>query len=245
MNVTAVDGALSVVTASLTNGSRLEAEFSGGSPPELATLTPQLSLAAGATFAWNVQALALANGAAVPGQSVQWASAAGIQAPAAAVLTNASGVAAQTLTVGPLAEGQLATIKACVNGTSSCAAFTAIGARPEYAMLRAVSGTSQTIAASGTPSQIVLRVFDLDGNEMTGATVSLYQALYSWTPPCEPHTVCAPGVLLASQTASQISAIDGSVSFTPLSLPGVATDLVGIAATGNTSAVGASIQQGP
>ncbi|MGP8253001.1 MAG: IPT/TIG domain-containing protein [Terracidiphilus sp.] len=245
INVTAVDGSLSIVTASLTNGSSLEAQFAGGTPPALASLTPELSLAAGTTLTWTVEALALTNGVPAPGQSVQWTSASEIVAPPASVLTNSSGIATQTLTVGPLSEGQLATINACVNGASSCAVFNVIGARPEYAMVVAVSGTSQTVSESGTPSQIVLRVLDMDGNPMANGTVSFYQALYAWTPPCEPHTVCAQGVLLATQTATATSAIDGSVSFTPASMPGVATDLVGIAATGNTSTVGVAIEQGP
>jgi hypothetical protein len=245
MNVIAVDGTLSIVTASLTNGSSLEAQFSGGTPPVLASLTPELSLAAGTTLTWTVQALALANGVPASGQSVRWTSVSGIVAPAAAVLSNSAGIATQTLTVGPLAEGQLATINACVNGTSNCAVFSVIGARPEYATLVGVSGTSQTIAASGTPGEVVLRVLDMDGNPMANGTVSFYEALYAWTPPCEPHAICAQGVLLASQSATGTTAIDGSVSFTPLSMPGVATDLVGIAATGNTSTVGVEIQQGP
>jgi hypothetical protein len=245
MNVTAVDGSLSVVTASLTNGSSLEAEFSGGTPPTLASLTPQLSLAAGTTLTWTVEALALANGAPAPGQAVAWTSVSGIQAPTAAVVTNGNGIATQTLTVGPLAEGQSVTISACVNGTSICAAFNVIGARPEYATLVAVSGTSQTLAASATPSQIVLRVFDMDGNPMAGGTVALYQALYAFTPPCEPHAICAPGVLLSSQSATATSAIDGSVSFAPASIPGVASSLVGIAATGNAASVGVAIEQRP
>lgn len=241
MNVIAVDSSLSIVTASLTNGSNLEAQFCGGTPPALASLTPRLSLAAGTILTWTVQALALSNGVPQAGQQVQWTNTGGIQAPAAAVPTSSAGVATQTLTVGPLAAGQLATISACVNGTSSCVAFSAIGARSEYATLAAVSGTSQTVALSGTPSQVVLRVFDMDGNPMANGTVAFYQALYAWTPPCEPHVVCAPGVLLATQTATATSAIDGSVVFTPMSLPGVATNLVGEAATGNAAVVGVGL----
>jgi hypothetical protein len=245
MNVTAADGTVSIVTASLTNGSNVEVEFYGGTPPALASLTPRLSLAAGTTLTWTVEALALSNGSPAPGQSVLWTSASGILAPVAAVLTNSSGISTQTLTVGPLAEGQLATINACVNGTSSCTAFSVIGARPEYATVIAVSGTSQTLSVSGTPSQVVLRVLDMDGNPMANGTVSFYQALYAWTPPCDAHTVCAQGVLLATQTATATTAIDGSVTFTPVSMAGVATKLVGIAATGNTSTVGVSIEQEP
>ena len=247
-SVTPTGSALTIVTASLTNGSSLQAQFIGGTPPALASLTPQLSLAAGQLFSWTVQALALANGSPAAGQSVAWQSSAGISAPSAPVVTGASGIAAQTLTVGPLAEGQTAAIDACLNGitqggTNQCVAFTAFGARPEYAVLTPVSGTAQDIPASATPAQIVLRLLDMNSNPMAGGTVTLYQSLYAWTPPCAPHTVCPPGTLLATQSSTATSAVDGSVVFTPASLPGVATALQGVAASGNTSTVGISIQQ--
>ena len=245
MNLTANGSALSIITASLTNGSSLQAQFTGGTPPVLAALTPQLSLAAGSAFPWTVQALLLANGAPASGQSVLWQSSAGITAPSTAVLTNAGGIATQALTAGPLAEGQLATIHACVNGTSQCVSFTVLGARPEYATLQAVSGTTQSMAASGTPSQITLRLLDMDGNPMAGGTVEFYQALYAWSPPCSPHAVCAQGALLSAQAATASSALDGTVNFVPATLPGVATNLLGEAATGNTSALNVAIEQHP
>ena len=156
INATAADNKWSVVTASLTNGSTVQAGFAGGTPATLTSLTPQLSLAAGATFTWTVQALVVSNGAPAAGQSVSWQSTgSGITTQGtAATLTNASGVATRTLTVGPLAEGQTATINACLNGTSQCVAYTAFGARPEYAVLQAVSGTTQSIADSAAPAPI-------------------------------------------------------------------------------------------
>ena len=247
MNVTAVDGTWSIVAASLTNGSSVQAQFAGGAPPTLAALTPQLSLAAGATFTWTVQALVLSSGTPAAGQSVAWqAQGSGIATPGASVVTtDASGLATQTLTVGPLAEGQTATINACLNGTSQCVAFTAFGARPEYAALEAVSGTNQSLAVSGTPSQIVLRLVDMDGNRMAGGSVTLYQALYAWAPPCSPHVVCMQGALLAAQTGTATSAGDGTVSFAPASLSGVATELEGLAASGNTSTVAIAVEEYP
>jgi hypothetical protein len=247
MNVTATGSTWSIVTASLTNGSNVVTQFAGGTPPVLSSLTSHLSLAAGVTFTWTVQALVLNNGTPVAGQTVTWRTpTSGIALPSpASVTTNASGIAAQTLTVGPLAEGQTATIQACVNGTSQCVTYTAFGARPEYAYLQAISGVSQSLAASGTPSQIALRLLDMNGNPMAGGTVSLYQALYAWTPPCEPHVVCANGALLATQVSTASSAVDGSVVFAPASLAGVATNLVALAASGNTTTLNISIVQHP
>jgi hypothetical protein len=245
MNVAAVDGTWSIVTASLTNGSSLQAQFAGGTPPTVASLSPRLSLAAGVAFTWTVRALVLSNGVPLASQSVAWQTPSGGISPqgSAAALTNSAGIASKNLTVGPLAEGQVVGINACLNGTSQCVAFTAYGARPEYALLEPISGVSQTLAASGTPSQIALRLLDMDGNPMAGGTVALYQALYAWSPPCVPHTVCIQGALLATQAAAATSAIDGSVTFLPVSLPGVATNLLGLAASGNTATVPIAIEQ--
>ena len=248
INVTAVDGTPSIITASLTNGSNLQAQFAGGTSPTLDSLSPRLSLAAGATFSWTVQALALSNGVPIAGQSVAWQtpSGGGIAPQASATATtNSAGIASETLSVGPLSEGQGVSINACLNGTSQCVAFSAYGARPELALLESISGTSQILGAAGTPNQIVLRLLDTDGNPLAGGTVALYQALYAWSPSCDPHTVCTQGALLATQAATATSAIDGSVTFSPVSLPGVATNFLGLAASGNTATVPISIEQHP
>ena len=247
MNVTATDNHWSIVTAALTNGASVEAQFAGGTPPVLSPLTQQLSLAAGASFKWTVEALVLNNGAPIGGQTVTWQNpTSGIVQPnPASAATNTSGIATLTLTVGPLAEGQTATIQACLNGASQCVAFSAFGARPEYATIEPISGTSQNLAASSTPSQISLRLYDIDGNPMAGGAVALYQSLYAWTSPCSPHTVCAAGALLATQASTAASAVDGSVTFAPISIPGLATQLIGLAASGNTSTVNISIEQHP
>ena len=246
MNITAPTSGSSVVTASLTNGASLQAHFSGGTPPTLAALTPTLSLAAGATINWTTQALALNNGNPASGQTVAWQTGSGIttSGPASST-TNANGIAAKSLSVGPLAEGQQATSTACLNGTSQCVNFTALGARPEYAWLEAVAGTAQTLPASGTPGVITLRVRDMNGNPMAGGTVTLFQSLYAWTPPCPPHGRCAQAPLLATQTATTTSALDGTVSFAPASISGVATNLIALAVTGNAGALTIAVEQHP
>jgi hypothetical protein len=244
-NVTAVSSSSATVTASLANGASVSTTFTGGTAPTIASLTPELYLAAGATFSWTTQALVLSNGSAASGQTVTWQSAtSGIALPGTVTATtNSSGIANKTLTVGPLTEGQTATVAACTNG--QCATFTAYGAAPETAQLRAVSGTSQSLASSATPSQIVLRVLDANGNEMAGGTVALYQALYAWTAPCAEHAVCAQGALLATQSGTALSAVDGTVIFTPLQLAGVATNLQGLAVSGNAAAVNLAVEAYP
>ena len=80
---------------------------------------------------------------------------------------------------------------------------------------------------------------------MAGGTVALYQALYAWAPPCARHGKCAPSQLLAAQESTAASGVDGTVIFIPASIPGIPTVLKALAATGNTSAVQAGIEQHP
>ena len=245
MNVMALDNTWSTVVASLTNGSSLKAEFMGGNPPALTALSPMLSVAAGATVNWTAQALTLNNGLPLSGQSVTWQAGTGIAAQGGAVTTNANGIAAKALTVGPLAEGQTVTSTACLNGTGQCVTYTAFGARPEFATIAAVSGTAQSLTISGTPGQITMRVFDTDGNPMAGGIVTLYQALYAWAPACPAHGRCAQAELLATQASTTTSALDGTVTFAPASLPGVATNMLGLAVTGNSGSVHVAVEQHP
>ena len=151
-----------------------------------------LSLAAGSTVNWTTQSLVLSSGIPASSRTVIWQSSSNrIALQSGSVTTNTNGIAAKTPTVGPLTEGQTVTAQACLNGSSPCITFTAFGARPEYATLEAVSGTSQSVSVEGTAGQVTLRVLDMDGNPMAGGVVTLYQALYAWAPPCPPHGRCA------------------------------------------------------
>jgi hypothetical protein len=246
MNIIAPVAGSSVVVASLSNGSSLQAHFTGGTPPTLAALTPKLSIAAGATVNWTTQALALSNGSPASGQTVAWQTSSVIRTSGNAnATTNAAGIAAKSLTVGPLEKGQQISSPACLNGTTQCVNFIVLGARPEYAYLEPVSGSVQSLAFADTPGQITLRVRDMNGNPMAGGTVTLFQALYAWAPPCPPRGRCAQSPLLASETSSAASGIDGTVSFTSASIPEVPTNLVGLAVSGDSSAIVITIERHP
>ena len=250
ITVTALNTATAVVRASLVNNASVQTQFNGGTPPSITALTQPLSLADnGATIAWPVQVIALSGGGApVANQSVTWQTTAGngITIPGSAtVTTNASGIASNTLTVGPLSDGEQSTAQACINGTGQCATFTAVGADWQSATLEALSGTAQTVGVGTAPAQIVLRVLDKNGNPMAGGIVSLYQAVYAWAPPCATHGICAQAELLASETATATSGIDGTVTFAPASIAGVATNVVALAATGDTATLGVGIVTHP
>jgi len=160
-----------------------------------------------------VQALVENNGVPLSGQTVTWQNpTSGIATPSpASVTTNSAGIAAQTLTVGPLAEGQTASISACLNGASQCVAFTAFGARHEYAALEAISGTSQNLAASGTPNQIALRFWTWTATPWPAARWRSTSA-YAWTRLARP-TWSAHRERCWRPNNPRHLAIDGSVTF--------------------------------
>ena len=244
LTVTATNTSIAVVTASLTDGASVQAHFYGGTPAALTELTPALYLAGGtATVQWPVQALVQSAGSPVAGQQVTWQSVAGIVAPASPVVSNAFGIASATLTAGPLAEGQTVTANACLTGTSTCVQFTAFGSRPEFAGLVAVSGTSQSLMTGATPAPVTIRVLDANGNEMAGGIVKVYEELRAWAPPCPRRGRCSQAQLLATQTLTLTTALDGSVTFAPLSLAGVASSLTGVAETGNSASLVFTVEE--
>ncbi len=249
MAVTAINSSIAVVTASLTNGASVQAHFYGGPAAVLNALTPTLYLAAGATTSWPVQALALSGGAPAGGQTVTWQSVPGMttsgSTSSSASTTNSAGVASATLAVGPLSEGQTITSVACLNGGGQCASFNAFGSRPEFASLTAISGTSQSLSATDMLLPVTLRVLDMNGNPMAGGTVSVYQELYAWAPACPQHGRCAQPQLLAAQSTTLTSTLDGSVTVIPLTLAGQPTNLIGLAATGNASSLIFTVEQHP
>ena len=244
MLVTAISASVAVVTASLTNGASFQTQFNAGPPPTIASLYPALYLAPGASVQWPVQAFVQSGGSPSANQSVTWKSVIGIVAPSTTI-TDASGIASATLAVGPFAEGQTATTTACLTGTSTCANFTVLCARPEFASLAAISGTSQSLVLGSIPAPIRLRLLDLNGNSIAGGTIIISQALWAWSPPCPRRGRCDKSPLLSTQSSTAVSALDGSISFSPLTLPGVATNLQGVAVTGDTANLNFTVEIHP
>jgi hypothetical protein len=64
-------------------------------------------------------------------------------------------------------------------------------------------------------------------------------------PPCPSSGRCAQAERLATQAATASSALDGTVTFVPATLSGVATNLLGVASSGNTATVNIAIEQHP
>ncbi|HTX42416.1 MAG TPA: IPT/TIG domain-containing protein [Acidobacteriaceae bacterium] len=235
--VTANSAALAQLTASLTNGSSVLAEFTGTAPPSIVALTPNLYLVLGATAQWPVQALALnAAGTAVQGQSITWSpNSPNLAVAASQCSSGAAGIASDQIAAGPFTASVASTVSACLTGSMTCANFTVTPVDPETAALVAWTGTEQYIPASQTFTPVVLHVTDAFGDPLAGAGVTIAETLYGWTEPCPNQGSCAPAPILAQQTVQAASALDGSVTFTPLSANGLAARLIVIASAGAAS----------
>ena len=233
MSVTPNSPALAQITASLTSGSSVMAEFTGSAPPSIAALTPNLYVAMGATVQWPVEAMVV-NGSGMPvaGQAVTWStSSVGTALAGGQSNSGSGGLVSNQIAAGPFSVSANATANACLQGTTSCATFTVTPVDLLTMTLAPWSGTSQYIAASQTFTPAVLHVTDAFGNPVAGATVVFYEMLNGWTEPCGTEGPCAPAPVLAQQTVQEVSGIDGSVTLTPLSQNGLAGRLMVTAAT--------------
>jgi len=245
--VTATSPALAQITASLTDGSSVLAEFTGAAPAAIAALTPNLYVALGATAQWPTQAMVL-NSTGVPlgGQTVTWtAESPGLTVQASQTSSNAEGVAANVITAGPFSASVAATANACLAGTSSCVAFTATPVDPQTAALIAWSGTAQYVPAGQAFAPVVLHVTDAFGDSLVGATVLFAETLYAWTAPCTTQRPCPPAPVLAQQTVEATSDINGMATLTPLSASGQAARLMILAATGSASVLNLELDAHP
>lgn len=236
VTVTASSTALAQVTVSLANGSSVLAEFTGTAPPAIAALTPNLYIAIGSTVEWPVQAMVMTTaGAPLPGQSLTWTGAPQVAVSAGQNVSAAGGIAANTVNVGPFATSVSTTAQACLTGTTSCAAFTVVPVDLDTAALAAWSGTVQWIRAGQTFAPIVLKTTDAFGHSLAGASVTFYETLEGWTNPCAAQEPCPPAPVLAQQTVTGTSGIDGLVTLTPPSTQGLAARLEVLAVAGQAT----------
>ncbi|MGA7521625.1 MAG: IPT/TIG domain-containing protein [Acidobacteriaceae bacterium] len=245
--VTANGASLAQITASLTNGSSVIAEFTGAVPPGIAALTPPLYLALGATMQWPIQAMVVSpSGAPVTGQSVVWSSGgAGVNLALSQTTSGSNGIAQDQLTAGPFSASVAATATACLPNSSSCATFTVIPVDPGTAVLAAWSGTVQYISRSESFAPVTLLVRDAFGHPLAGATVTIAERLVGWTAPCQSDESCVTGPTLGEQVVQATSGLDGTVTITPIAPNGQASQLLGTAMTGGTSTLSFELDAHP
>ncbi len=242
--VTPMTAQATTVSASLSTGASLVAEFDGGTPPQIAA-TNTLYIAGGVMVNWQPVALVLSGGSPVGGATVSWSAGANVTLGGATSLTNAAGDALANAVVGPLAEGSATTVTACEGVPSACATFAINAVQAEQASLVPVSGIGQVISMSGTLLPVTLEVVDAAGHPLAGATVNVYQQMTAWEPPCPTTGRCPTAPLLGSSAATLVSGSNGLVTFTPMSSSGQPAVIAVEAATGNQGSFSFTLTEHP
>lgn len=245
--VTANAATLAQVTASLTNGSSVIAEFTGTAPPAIAALTPSLYLALGATERWPVQAMVVSSsGAPVSGQSVAWSSGGpGVSLSLGQSISGNSGITQNQLTAGPFSDSVAASATACLLNSASCATFTVIPVHPEATVLTAWNGTVQYISRSESFAPVTLLVTDAFGHPLAGAAVTIAEKLTAWAAPCPDDESCVAGPTLVEQVVQATSGLDGTVTIAPIASNGLASRLILTAMTGGASTLSFELDAHP
>ncbi len=188
----------------------------------LTPINPTLYLAAGAQLNWTPQVSLTDNAASTVNLPVQWTTLTGpIALNPATSFTDTQSIAQTTAATGPLASNQQATAQACASATPAiCTTFTATGVAPAQWQLEILSGAGQSINPTDTLAPVVLRVVDTLGHPIAAAPVAIHQTVEPWTtPPCPDQGRCPIAPTYSSSTTTLTSALDGTVTITPLALP--------------------------
>ncbi len=204
----------------------------------IAGLNPSTYIIENASLILSLSASLVEDAAPDANQTVSWTSTSGFFILASSTTTDSSGTTSNQALLGPLLAGASATAAACAQaaGTPSvCAAFTGTAVSASALQLSLLSGAAQSVSAPAVLSPVVALVQDSAGHPVVSAPVSVYQTVTALDAACPTRGRCPAAPILASQATVATSALDGTVTFAPLTLPGVATQTE-IALSAGTSA---------
>lgn len=188
-------------------------------------------LAAGASATWTISLSATQDGVAAASLPVTWTAGLGLTLSSSATTTDGTGSAAVTVSAVNMAAGA-ATVTGCVWG-AVCSSWTVTAVDPSQWRIAVASGASQSVSVGTTLAPMTMAVTDTAGHALQGAAVSVYQTVDGWEGTCAAPGRCASSPVLASAQTSATSAADGSVTVTPLEVPGL-PQVVNIAAVTGT-----------
>jgi hypothetical protein len=201
-------------------------------PVRAAAITNTASyLAAGASATWTISLSATQDALAAAGVAVVWTAGPGVTLSSGMTTTDGTGAGAVTVTATRMGAGAT-TVIGCVWSTV-CASWTLTAVDSSEWRIAAASGAAQSVSAGAALAPLTLAVTDTAGHALQGAAVSVYQTADGWEGVCLVPGKCAASPVLASAQSSAISDGSGSVSVTPLEVPGL-PQVVNIAAVTGT-----------
>jgi hypothetical protein len=222
-----------VLGASEVSGSAsVQISFTDVNPVRVATIASGASyLAAGASGTWTISLRAMQDGLAAAGVPVVWTAGSGVTLSSGTTTTDGTGSGAVTVSATRMSAG-MATVTGCVWSTV-CASWTVTAVDSSQWRIAAGNGAAQSVSAGTMLAAVTLGVTDNLGHALQGAAVSVYQTADGWEGECPVAGRCAASPVLASAQSFAISDSSGSVSVTPLEVPGL-PQVVNIAAVTGT-----------
>jgi hypothetical protein len=212
-----------VVTASLSNGARVQTSISGTSNGlVLVAVNPSRFVASGSTVSLSLAVKALnANGTAAAGQQVNFVRTVGSGTlTVSSATTTAAGTANTLLNIA--AVGGSTTVVACLSA-GACPQFTIQAIAPTNLHLHLLAGDSQILRAGQLPQPILLRVTDSasPSNYAAAVPVAVSEIVVArlGSSTCTPaEGVCGPVTpkIISNTVTTLVSDASGIISFTPL-----------------------------
>jgi hypothetical protein len=200
-------------------------------------------VAAGATEQWTLSLDATQDGGAAAGVPVVWTAGSGVSLSAGSTTTRADGTATVSVSGSQMSTGT-ATVTGCA-WSGVCASWTLTAVDSSQWRIAVNSGAGQSVSAGTALATVTMGVTDTAGHALEGATVSVYQTADGWEGTCPIPGRCASSPVLTSSESSAVSDASGSVSVTPLEVPGL-PQVVNIAAvTGTQGFVSLSLPVAP
>ncbi len=222
-----------VLSASEVNGSAgVQISLTDVNPVQVVSIANAASyLAAGASATWTISLSASQDGLAAARLPVVWTAASGVTLSSGTTTTDGSGSTAVTVSATRMSAGT-ATVTGCM-WNMVCASWTVTAVDASHWKIGAVNGVAQTVSVGSALAPVTLSVTDTEGHALQGAAVSVYQTADGWEGDCPIPGNCPSSPLLASARSSAISDASGSVTVTPLEVPGL-PQVVNIAAVTGT-----------
>jgi hypothetical protein len=163
---------------------------------------------------------------------------------ASAIGVTAADGSASVRVTGSLLDGETTSVQACAQ-TGVCASERVVGVAAGDLRVIVSSGDGQSVAVNGILRRVSFRVVDLMGHAVSGAAVTVYQAVVGWQPPCAVGGRCAPAPLYGTSKDTAMSDDDGNVLITPLQFAHTAAVTEITVAAGTQGEATATLQKTP
>jgi hypothetical protein len=213
---------VNVVTASLSNGAKVQATVLGTSNGlVLAALNPSRFVASGSTVSLSLLVKALnADGSPAAGQQVSFIRTVGSGTlTATSATTGANGSASTTLNIA--AVNGSTTVVACLSA-GVCPQFTVQAIAPANLQLHVLAGDNQILTAGQSPQPLLLRVTDsaTPNNYAAGVPVTISELVVASLGPATctlAEGVCGPEApkIISNSLATLMTDANGVVPFMP------------------------------